>query len=103
MKETRVEKIQRIMSARQKDVVLVLEDIHDPHNSAAILRTRTHLAYKQCTTSLTRLNRMILLELKGVVELCNKWLTFEFIETKFQFSIFNFQTNSTTKQTPPHQ
>lgn len=35
----RKEKIQSVVSRRQRDIIVVLEDIHDPHNAAAILRT----------------------------------------------------------------
>jgi len=36
---TRLARINQVMSARQKDIVVVLEDIYDPHNAAAIFRT----------------------------------------------------------------
>jgi tRNA (guanosine-2'-O-)-methyltransferase len=36
--ETREEKIRRVMGQRQKGVI-VLEDIHDPHNAMAVCRT----------------------------------------------------------------
>jgi tRNA (guanosine-2'-O-)-methyltransferase len=35
----RVEKIKRVISSRQRDLIVVLEDVHDPHNAAAVLRT----------------------------------------------------------------
>jgi len=35
----RMERIAGVMAARQKDIVVVLEDIFDPHNAAAIFRT----------------------------------------------------------------
>lgn len=35
----RLAKLERAASLRQKGVVLVIEDIHDPHNAQAILRT----------------------------------------------------------------
>ncbi len=37
--EKRWEKIRQVASSRQKDFVVVLEDVFDPHNAAAILRT----------------------------------------------------------------
>lgn len=35
----RLAKLKRAASLRQKNVVLVIEDIHDPHNAQAIMRT----------------------------------------------------------------
>ncbi len=35
----RREKIAKVVAARQAGLILVLEDIHDPHNAGAILRT----------------------------------------------------------------
>ncbi len=35
----RIEKIERVVAARQHGLVVVLEDIHDPHNAEAVLRT----------------------------------------------------------------
>lgn len=35
----RMSRIKAVVSARRNDVVVVLEDIHDPHNAAAILRS----------------------------------------------------------------
>lgn len=37
--DKRLEKINHVVSNRQRDLVMVLEDIHDPHNAAAIFRT----------------------------------------------------------------
>lgn len=37
--QKRLETLQRVVEKRLSDVVLVLEDIHDPHNAAAILRS----------------------------------------------------------------
>jgi tRNA (guanosine-2'-O-)-methyltransferase len=39
MNERRKEKIERVVRDRQRGVAVVLEDLHDPHNVAAILRT----------------------------------------------------------------
>lgn len=35
----RRQKIERVVAARQRDLVVVLEDIHDPHNAEAVLRS----------------------------------------------------------------
>jgi len=39
MNERRRIRITGVVENRQRDIVVVLEDIHDPHNAAAILRT----------------------------------------------------------------
>ncbi len=39
MNTRRQQRIQRVVAQRQNGIIVVLEDIHDPHNSAAILRT----------------------------------------------------------------
>ncbi|MFA6410623.1 MAG: RNA methyltransferase [Candidatus Buchananbacteria bacterium] len=37
--QKRLEKIKKVVANRQAGLILVLEDIHDPHNASAILRT----------------------------------------------------------------
>ncbi|MFO7776178.1 MAG: RNA methyltransferase [Candidatus Hydrogenedentota bacterium] len=37
--ERRVERVKEVASRRHKDVVLVLEDVHDPHNAQAVFRS----------------------------------------------------------------
>lgn len=39
MTNERLEKLTRVAANRQKNLAVILEDIHDPHNAAAILRT----------------------------------------------------------------
>lgn len=37
--QRRIEKIKRVLALRQPDLTVVMENIHDPHNVSAILRT----------------------------------------------------------------
>ena len=37
--QRRREKLERVLSQRQKDLTLVLANIHDPHNVSAIYRS----------------------------------------------------------------
>ena len=39
MQQKRLNRITSVVNNRRDDIVVVLEDIHDPHNAAAILRT----------------------------------------------------------------
>ncbi len=39
MEQKRVNRITQVVNKRQGGIIIVLEDIHDPHNAAAILRT----------------------------------------------------------------
>lgn len=43
----RLAKLQRAASLRQRGVVLVIEDIHDPHNAQALLRTADALGIQE--------------------------------------------------------
>lgn len=52
--KSRVQKIKRVLGYRQPDLTVVVENIHDPHNVSAILRTcdaagiaKVHLVYDQ--------------------------------------------------------
>jgi len=39
MEQKRINRIKEVVNNRQSGIIVVLEDIHDPHNSSAILRT----------------------------------------------------------------
>ena len=39
MEEARIKRIEDTVSSRQLDLTVVLENVHDPHNISAVLRT----------------------------------------------------------------
>ena len=73
----RLEKIKRLVQNRQRDVILVLEDIHDPHNAEAAFRTcdafgiqAVHLIFEQQSPFNPRKVG------KATSSSANKWLDF---------------------------
>ena len=47
MEQRRLQRITDVVRSRQAGVIVVLEDIHDPHNAAAILRTCEAMGIQQ--------------------------------------------------------
>ena len=47
MQQKRLDRITSVVQNRRNDIVVVLEDIHDPHNAAAILRTCDAIGIQQ--------------------------------------------------------
>lgn len=47
MEQRRLQRITHVVRSRQAGVIVVLEDIHDPHNAAAILRTCEAMGIQQ--------------------------------------------------------
>ena len=39
VKDSRMERLSRVVSGRHAGLHLILENVHDPHNAAAVLRT----------------------------------------------------------------
>ncbi len=73
----RLEKLRRLVQNRQQDVVLVLEDIHDPHNAEAAFRScdafgiqTVHLIFEQQSPFNPRKVG------KSTSSSANKWLDF---------------------------
>lgn len=82
--EARTKKMQRVVSSRQRDITIVIEDIYDPHNAEAIFRTcdafgiqKAHLIFDQMPLFNPRKVG------KATSSSANKWLDFE-IYTKQQ-------------------
>lgn len=78
----REERIKNVMNARQKGVVLVLEDVHDPHNIGAVMRSaeafgvgEVWIVYeKEPYVNMRRVGR-------HSSSSANKWLTIKFFRS----------------------
>ena len=58
--DRRNEKIKKVISNRQAGIVVILEDIHDPHNAEAILRSCDAFGVQKVFLSLIKRNLIIL-------------------------------------------
>jgi len=78
MREERLAKIQKVVSKRQ-DLIVVLEDIHDPHNAQAVLRSCDAFGVQKIYFIFdkeTRFNPQKVGKLSS--SSANKWLDYEF-------------------------
>lgn len=78
MQQKRLEKIKKVVAARRADIIVVLEDIHDPHNAAAILRTCDALGIQQLYFIFEKEKRFNPKRVgKASSSSANKWLNFK--------------------------
>ena len=78
----RQNKITRVVRLRQPNIVVVLEDIHDPHNSAAILRTCDAMGIQNVWYIFEKEKRYNPKRIgKATSSSANKWLDFQTFDT----------------------
>jgi tRNA (guanosine-2'-O-)-methyltransferase len=84
LSKARLQRLKRVAQNRQSGLVLVLEDIHDPHNAAAILRTCEGLGIQDVYVIFEQEKRYNMRRVGKVSSSsANKWLTFHiFTSTK---------------------
>lgn len=74
----RLQKITGVVSRRQPNIIVVLEDIHDPHNSAAILRTCDAMGIQNVWYIFEKETRYNPKRIgKATSSSANKWLDFQ--------------------------
>ncbi|MFW5720087.1 MAG: TrmH family RNA methyltransferase [Candidatus Dojkabacteria bacterium] len=74
----RQKKIRRVAKRRQRGVVVVLEDIHDPHNAAAVLRTCEAFGVQEVCFIFEKQERYNPRKIgKTTSSSANKWLDFK--------------------------
>ncbi len=80
--DLRLQKLERIAANRQRDFVLVLENIHDPHNAAAICRSADSVGIQEIWLICETVARWDLFELgKKSSAFTSRWITFRHFET----------------------
>ena len=91
--DRRLHRIRDVVRRRQRDLTLVLEDIHDPHNAEAVLRTcdvfgvqHVHLVFaRQAPFNPRKLG-------KSTSSSANKWLDFT-LHTSVQACLLGLRAN----------
>lgn len=85
MEQKRVERIKCIMEQRQSGIIVVLEDIHDPHNAAAILRTCDALGIQTVYFIFEKEEKYNPQKIgKASSSSANKWLDFTLFDSTYQ-------------------
>lgn len=78
MNERRQNRIKEVIARRQGGIIVVLEDIHDPHNSAAILRTCDAMGIQNIWYIFEKEKRYNPKRIgKATSSSANKWLDFQ--------------------------
>jgi tRNA (guanosine-2'-O-)-methyltransferase len=79
--ETREEKIKRVLGQRQEGII-VLEDIHDPHNAMAVCRTAEGLGFQKIYLIFEQEKGFNPKEIgKASSASANKWLSFKIFKS----------------------
>jgi tRNA (guanosine-2'-O-)-methyltransferase len=79
--ETREEKIKRVIENRQEGII-VLEDVHDPHNIGAVCRSAEGLGFQKIWLIFEREKEFNPKRVgKGSSSSANKWLDFEIFKS----------------------
>ena len=77
MNEKRIQRINSVVSLRQRGIIVILEDIHDPHNAAAIMRTCDGLGIQEVYVIIEKEEYYNIKKIGKVSSSsANKWLTF---------------------------
>ena len=81
VKDSRMDRLQRVVGSRRAGLHLVLENVHDPHNAAAVLRTAEGLGV-QHVHIVESVNEFQVIPAgssrgaqKGVAMGCSRWLS----------------------------
>ena len=82
VKDSRMERLSRVVGGRRAGLHLVLENVHDPHNAAAVLRTaeglgvqHVHIIESVNDFQVPAMTRGSGGAQKGVAMGCSRWLT----------------------------
>lgn len=82
LSEKRLARIKKVVGNRQKDVIVVLEDIYDPHNAGAILRTCEGLGIQKVFFIFKKIKEYNPKRIgRNSSSSANKWLDFEIFKS----------------------
>lgn len=85
MEQKRIDRITNVVKNRRRDIIVILEDIHDPHNAAAILRTCDALGIQNVWFIFEKEKAYNPKKVgKATSSSANKWLDFKVFDSTFQ-------------------
>lgn len=85
MEQKRIDRITNVVEQRQRGLMVVFEDIHDPHNAAAILRTCDALGIQKVSFVFDKEKRFNPKRIgKASSSSANKWLDFMIFDSTYQ-------------------